>query len=676
MSVSARCPAWLRQAYEPCRRLVPGAMLSESVPIDEAALRVTAEDILAPDDMPSVPLAACDGYALRAGDTATASRLEPVELDCNVGLGPLASRTASPAARALGARQAVSIPAYVAMPDHADTVAPNAEHRWIDSNTGARLRFHAPLAEGQHVIAIGSEFRKGQVLLAKGMRITPARQAALIAAGVRDVAVTRRPRVGVVIAGYDVAPPGHAHEPWQRFDSMGPYLRAVLRQWGYDVPAVDYLPLPSSFPQSSDVERNEREFRQQLGALSSRYDLIVGAGLPAGAPFGIRGLNAQTMYPNSQATVQVKQAPGERFNVGRSDDRSPPTKWTVKSTRPDGFVYRTELFTSYDQAVLVNLPGHTSGVAVLLHTILPHVLDLLEHVATPGPYWETALTAHDIELDAEVNGMRWGNLSGTERGELQVRLLPYQGDGPIRAVAEADVLVAIPAGVDALPAGTPVLFLRLDGTGTRASRTEVTTDNTANVPAQSPQTATSATAPVAGAATPDVHDAWKRIEHAIAVHPASLPGGLNGPADELAIAELQTALGATLPDDLIASLRLHDGQVDPDAVFAESDALLSAQEIVAQWSIWQKLVSSGDFDGMSSEPDTGIRDDWYNLKWLPFTHDGSGNHLCIDLDPAAGGVAGQVIRVWHDDELRERVASSYAEWLSGVAAERDDRSGA
>ncbi|MDN7853968.1 SMI1/KNR4 family protein [Burkholderia seminalis] len=671
MSVPANLPAWLGQAYERCRSLVPGAMRRETVPVDDAAWRVTAEDVIAPDDVPSVPLAACDGYALRAADTAAASRREPVELDCELRLAPLASRTASPAARALDARQAAGIPAYVAMPAHADAVAPKAEHRWIDGNAGARLRFHAPLAAGQHVIAVGSEFRKGQVLLAKGMRITPARLAGLIAAGVRDVVVTKRPRIGVVIAGYDVVPPGHAREPWQRFDSLGPYLRAVLRQWGYAVPAAETLPLPSSFPCSPDTERDESAFKQQLGALSGRYDLIVGAGLPAGAPFEMRGLNAQTVYANDRETIRIRQTPGERFNVGRSDDRSPPTKWTVQSTRPDGVVYRTETCVGYDQAVLVNLPGHASGVAVLMHTIVPHVLDLLEHVAAPGPCWETAPTVHDIEPDAECNGMRWGCLSATERGESRVRLLPFQGDGPIRGVAEADALVAIPAGVEVLPAGTPVLFLRLDGTGARASHAGVTPDETANVPAQPRQTSPSPDVPVAGPATPDVREAWQRIERAIAAHPASLPGGLNGPADDHVLAELPAALGATLPDDVIDSLRLHDGQADPDAVFTESDALLGAQEIVAQWTIWRTLVSGGDFAGMTSEPDAGVRDDWYNLKWIPFTHDGSGNHLCIDLDPAQGGVSGQVIRVWHDDELRERVASSYAEWLARVAAERD-----
>lgn len=686
MSVPAPFPAWLKQTYEYyCRQLVPGAMLSETIAIDDAVSRVTAADVIAADDVPSVPLAACDGYALRASDTARATRREPVDLTCELSLGYLASRTASPAARALASGHAANIPAYVTMPEHADTVAPASTHRWASAEVGAYLRFRAPYAPGQHVIAAGSEYRKGDILLAKGRRITPARQAALIAAGVREVAVTKRPRIGIVIAGYEVVPPGHARELWQRYDSCGPYVRAILRQWGYDVPAIEYLPLPSAVPWSADAWRDDQAFRRQLAELAERYDLIVGAGLPAGNSFQIRGLSSQMAYPNSQNTIRIKQTPGGVLNVGRSENRSPPKKWMVESTRPNGYIYRTEAKVSYDQAVLVNLPGHTSGVAVLMHAIVRYVLDSLEHVASPGPHWETALTAHDIAPDAELNGMRWGIRHGAERGESRVSLLPCQGEESIRAVTDAEVLVAIPAGEAVLPAGTPVLFVRLDGTGHEAPRRgEVTPPVTVAdaPPPPSPQaadtdtdTGTGTGTLVADATVPDVRESWQHIENRIAADPTQLPGGLNGPASADAIAALHATLGTTLPDDLLESLRLHDGQADPAAAFAESDALLSAHEIAAQWSIWKNLVSGGDFDDMTSDPDAGIRDDWYNLKWIPFTHDGSGNHLCVDLDPAEGGTVGQVIRVWHDDDRRERVASSYAEWLARVAAEHDDPAG-
>ena len=178
---------------------------------------------------------------------------------------------------------------------------------------------------------------------------------------------------------------------------------------------------------------------------------------------------------------------------------------------------------------------------------------------------------------------------------------------------------------------------------------------------------------IAGATVPAVRESWQRIEGWIAADPARLPGGLNGPAPEHAIAALHASLGTTLPDDLLESLRLHDGQADPTP-FAEGDAMLSAHEIGAQWSIWNKLVSGGDFDDMTSDPAAGIRDDWYNLADSVHARR-QRQSFSVDLDPAEGGTVGQVIRVWHDDEQRERIASSFAEWLARVAAERDDPAG-
>jgi cell wall assembly regulator SMI1 len=79
--------------------------------------------------------------------------------------------------------------------------------------------------------------------------------------------------------------------------------------------------------------------------------------------------------------------------------------------------------------------------------------------------------------------------------------------------------------------------------------------------------------------------------------------------------------------------------------------------------IWIALLDHGEFDGISSEPQNGIRDDWVNRKWIPFTHDGAGNHLCIDLDPAPAGTHGQVITMWHDGLERERMADSFLDFF-------------
>lgn len=51
------------------------------------------------------------------------------------------------------------------------------------------------------------------------------------------------------------------------------------------------------------------------------------------------------------------------------------------------------------------------------------------------------------------------------------------------------------------------------------------------------------------------------------------------------------------------------------------------------------------------------------LETLQPTHDGAGNHDCLDLSPAAGGNVGQIISMWHDGDARELLAPSFQTWL-------------
>jgi cell wall assembly regulator SMI1 len=75
-------------------------------------------------------------------------------------------------------------------------------------------------------------------------------------------------------------------------------------------------------------------------------------------------------------------------------------------------------------------------------------------------------------------------------------------------------------------------------------------------------------------------------------------------------------------------------------------------------------LGDGIFDDNISDPEDGVKNDWWNPLWVPFTFDGSGNHTCIDLDPAPNGSVGQVIRMWHDAPCGELYASSFTEYIS------------
>ncbi len=183
----------------------------------------------------------------------------------------------------------------------------------------------------------------------------------------------------------------------------------------------------------------------------------------------------------------------------------------------------------------------------------------------------------------------------------------------------------------------------------------------------------------------DVPTLWKRVGKALKAKRDVKPS-LQKPATAAQIAKCEEALGIAFPPALQDSFRIHNGQkagadsLFPDD-FADLDAafsLLSLEDVVKEWRIWKKLVDAGEFTKKKGQPDAGIRPDWWNPKWLPFASDGGGDSLCIDLAPAKGGAAGQVILHRHDGASRSKIAGDFqgflqlfAEHLEEAAAENE-----
>lgn len=157
---------------------------------------------------------------------------------------------------------------------------------------------------------------------------------------------------------------------------------------------------------------------------------------------------------------------------------------------------------------------------------------------------------------------------------------------------------------------------------------------------------------------------WERLEAWLKSHGPALLVDLNPPASDGDIRELEQALGVQLPADFVACLQVHDGQRGgAEGLFAGQE-FLSCRRILSEWAIWKDLLDSGDFDGAQAEPGAGVQPVWWHPRWIPFTYNGAGDHLCLDLEPADGGQPGQVITLWHDDGARQKKADSFAQWFA------------
>jgi ankyrin repeat protein/cell wall assembly regulator SMI1 len=167
---------------------------------------------------------------------------------------------------------------------------------------------------------------------------------------------------------------------------------------------------------------------------------------------------------------------------------------------------------------------------------------------------------------------------------------------------------------------------------------------------------------------------WEEIEMILRKHRPRLARSLRKAASKENLSKVEQVLGLSLPEEFKEFYLLHDGQkadaapmVPPGACGEDGYRLLPLREALAEWRRWKKLTDMGEFRGMKSGPDKGVRDDWWSPGWVPFADNGRGDLLCLDMAPAPGGRRGQIITMNHASTKRERLAPSLAHWLSDLA---------
>lgn len=210
-----------------------GPVAPLDVVLADAVGCILASDVTVAQDVPGVPVAARDGYALAAYDTAdagpTSTRTLPVAHDVLVG---------APAALRLAPGQAVRIASGAPLPQGADAVVPVEE---TDRGT-ARVALQRPATAWQHVRLPGADARAGQVALAAGTRLG-ARQLALAALlGKGRLRVHPTPRVVIISVGDELVEPGTALRDGGVYEADGHALETAVRDAGASARRVGIVP--------------------------------------------------------------------------------------------------------------------------------------------------------------------------------------------------------------------------------------------------------------------------------------------------------------------------------------------------------------------------------------------------------------------------------------------------
>ncbi|HEY8393932.1 MAG TPA: gephyrin-like molybdotransferase Glp [Thermaerobacter sp.] len=409
----------LEQAFRTLMEAI-SPLPAETVPTWEAAGRVAAADVVAPQDVPGFARVMMDGYACRAADIAAAAPEHPVALrlsgEVNAGRLP---------AGGPGPGEAWTVVTGAVLPPGADVVVPLERVR----REGDRVLVRQPLPRGRHVAAPDEDMRRGDRLVEAGEPMGPAAVSALVAAGIASVRVVRRPRVLVLATGDELAdlrgsgeePPDQPQVtgPGEVYNSNAAALAADLQAAGMDCTVAGIVP--------DDPEALRAAFQR---ALAAGTDVILTTG---GVSVGPRDRVARVWIELGARRLlgRIDVKPGGPFFAGRCGDT-----WVIGLSGSPASCLAT--YQVLVRPFLLRLAGRRRVV----RPVVPAVL------AAPFP------------KPADRPRLLWARLrGGTAPYEA---LLPGAGEGRLTAIARSNALLWMPRGTPPLEAGARLPALRLD----------------------------------------------------------------------------------------------------------------------------------------------------------------------------------------------------------------------
>jgi molybdopterin molybdotransferase len=197
---------------------------TETIPTADALGRVTAVVSRAPMSLPAFPRSTVDGYAVRAADTLGASESLPAYLTVagEVPMGQAATVK-------VGLGQTAIVHTGGMIPPGADAVVMVERTQKLDDQDIEVLR---PVAVGENVIHVGEDIRGGDEILPTGHLLRPQDLGGLLAVGLTEIQVARRPRVALITTGDEVIPPSQPLGPGQVRDINTFTLSGLIREAG------------------------------------------------------------------------------------------------------------------------------------------------------------------------------------------------------------------------------------------------------------------------------------------------------------------------------------------------------------------------------------------------------------------------------------------------------------
>jgi putative molybdopterin biosynthesis protein len=368
------------------------ALRSETVAVEQALHRITAEPVFAKISSPHYHAAAMDGICVRAADTFGATEF----------VGKRLTRAADDGAEP-------SAFAYVdtgnSLPAWANAVIMIEKVRQLDNET---VEIFESVAPWNHVRLVGEDVVATELLLPRAHRLRPYDLGALLAAGHTSVQVKAYPKVGIVPTGDELIQPGEEAKPGAVIEFNSTVLAAFVSEWGG---------VPVRYPKVRD---DPEALKQALCRAAEECDVAT---IIAGSSAGEHDLTADVVAAAGELSVHgIDVMPGKPAVLGEVADKP-----------------------------VIGFPGYPVSAIVIAREILCPVLE--KFLGCRSPSYPKVRAVVPKKIPSHLGLEEFLRVTLGRVGDKLVALPLGRGAGVITTMVHADGLLRIPSLTEGLNAG-------------------------------------------------------------------------------------------------------------------------------------------------------------------------------------------------------------------------------
>ena len=266
----------------------------EIVSLQNTSTRVLAKDVVSKIDIPSFNKASMDGFAIKSSDTKHATKKNPVLLKIK---GKIFAGDKKKNSIKSGASLAIATGG--SLPDGADAVIMIED---VIQNKD-KIKITKKVKKQSNLALSGEEVRKNQLILKKGTWLTPQDVGLLASIGLNKVPVFKRPSVGILATGNELAKPGANLQNGKIFESNSIVIAELVKQVGGNV-------------QDLGICKDEKKIIENKMKKGLRNDLLV---ITGGSSVGERDFVPKILKSLGKPGIIVKgvaMKPGSPVTLG------------------------------------------------------------------------------------------------------------------------------------------------------------------------------------------------------------------------------------------------------------------------------------------------------------------------------------------------------------------------